>query len=250
MATDHGFDLLGAKLSDGLLIGRKRPWFLGFLTEEEQAFCADRLKYQRDALAQFWGGYEESERRVLGIFPDYGNPPLPEDYPVSALTISYRAEATLTHRDFLGAILSLGLQRDVVGDILPAKGKAVVFLRAEMSDYVLRNLAKVGRTGVKITPGVEEPLPLEREFQELSGVVASQRLDCLVAFAGRCSREKAAGMIAQGLVMLNHRQMESGSQRVKEGDILSLRGHGKFSIDKLGPPTTKGRLAVRCRKYK
>lgn len=240
--------MLSAKLRDGLALSRKRPYFLGFLDEGERAFCEDLLKRDREASFLFWGGYQEAERSLLGLFPDYLEPGT-ELFPLTPLTFSYREEDPLTHRDFLGSFMALGVERDVVGDILTGKGWCVAFVRREMEQYFCQNLRKIGRTGVRVAVGMEEPLPIRREFLELSGVVASERLDCLVAFLCRTSREKAAGLIASGMVMRNHREILSASERLSEGDVLSVRKYGKFIIDRLGPLTSKGRLSVQCRKY-
>ncbi len=240
---------MSAKLRDGVLISQKRPYFLGFLNEEEVAFCEDSLQRQRDARFLLWGGYPEAERRIAGLFPEYMEPD-GSLFPISALTFTFREEDALSHRDFLGSFMALGVERDVIGDILVDKGVCVAFVRREMESYFLQNIKKVGRTGVRGVSGFSEPLPLKREFQELSGVVASPRLDCLTAFLCRTSREKAAGMITAGLVLRNHRETLSVSERVEEGDLLSIRKQGKFIIDRLGPETAKGRLSVLCRKYK
>lgn len=242
-------ELLLAKLQDQIKISRKRPGFLGFLGEEEAAFCQDSLVREPDVQYLFWGGYEEAERKLLGLFPEYLEPD-PTLFPLAPITFLFREADPLTHRDFLGSFMALGIERDVVGDILTEKGRCVAFFRREMEPYILQNIRKIGRTGVRIVPGQEGPLPLRREFLELSGVVASQRLDCLVAFLCRTSREKAAGMVSSGLVLLNHREALSVSQRVQEADVLSIRGYGRFIIDRLGPVTAKGRLAAQCRKYK
>lgn len=239
--------LLTAKLRDGLRLAEKRPYFLGFLNERDTAFCEDFLKYERTSYL-LWGGHEEAERRILGLFPDYLEPD-PSLFPLTPLTFTFREEDTLSHRDFLGSFMGLGVERDVIGDILVGTGRCVAFVKQEMTDYFLQNIRKIGRTGVKTTIGAQQPLPLEHEFSEISGVVASQRLDCLVALLCRTGREKAAGLITSGLVMCNHREILSVSERVNEGDILSIRKQGKFIIDRLGPLTSKGRLSVKCRKY-
>ena len=128
-------------------------------------------------------------------------------------------------------------------------GRCVAFLREEMAEYFLQNIEKIGRVGVKASLSREEPLPIARTFLDMSGVVASPRLDCLVAFLCRTSREKAAGLIAAGLVSVNHREALSPSSRLQEGDKVSVRRQGKFLLDQLGPTTGKGRLVVKCRKY-
>lgn len=247
--AQEDFELLAAKLRDCIQQSSRRPCFLGFLDESQAAACMERLKGRADIRCLFWGGYEDAERVILGLFPDYLEPD-PELFPLVPLTFSYRREDTLSHRDFLGSFMALGVERSVVGDILAGEGRCVVFLRAEMQEYFCQNLRKIGRVGVRIAVGAEEPMPGGREFLEISGVVASARLDCLVALLCHTSREKAAGSIAAGAVMLNHRETLSVSERVSEGDLLSIRKHGKFIIDQLGPLTGKGRLSVKCRKYK
>lgn len=241
--------LLLAKLKDGLVLSQKRPYFLGFLDETESAFCEDFLSRSREARFLLWGGYEGAERKFLGLFPDYLEAD-PEEFPLLPLTFRFREEDSLSHRDFLGSFMALGIERSTVGDILVGKGRCVAFIRREMEGYFLQNLKKIGRVGVQVTSGAEDPLPILREFIDRSGVVASPRLDCLVAFLCGTSREKAAGLITAGMVMKNHREILSVSEHVKDGDTISVRKHGKFLIDQLGPFTAKGRLAVHCRKFK
>lgn len=240
--------LLIARMEDSLKAGRKRPSFLGFLDEAQAAFCRDYLSGRREAAPLFWGGHEDAERVILGFFPDYMEPGW-EQFPITPFAMTYRKGDRLSHRDFLGSFMALGVERSVVGDILVGEGECVAFLRREMGEYFLQNIRKIGRVGVKTSLTWEGPLPGAREFQEMSGVIASERLDCLVGFACRTSREKAAGLIAAGLVSLNHREALSVSQKVKEGDLLSVRHRGRFTIDQLGPLTSKGRLVVKCRKY-
>ena len=241
-------DLLLARIRDLIKQSQHRSDFLGFLDEAQAAVCEEHLKYEPGVRTMFWGGYEDAERRMLGAFPDYLEPDV-QDFPLTALTFSYREADKLSHRDFLGSFMGLGLQRDAVGDILVGKGRCVAFFRQEIAEYVRQNIVKIGRVGVSVLPGAQQPLPLEREFQNLSGVVASERLDCLVAFVCKLSREKATELIRAGMVMHNHRETLSVSQRVSDGDVLSVRKKGKFIIDQLGPVTSKGRLSVHCRKY-
>lgn len=241
-------DLLEAKLRDCIKRADRRPCFLGFLDESESVYCEEALQRRKGVFWLLWGGYEEAERNMLGFFPEYLEPS-PQAFPVAALTLTYRLEDRLTHRDFLGSFMALGIERSVIGDILVGEGRSVAFLRREMLSYFCENLRKIGRVGIRLSEGAEEPLPGRREFLEISGVIASERLDCMTALLCRTSREKAAGLIAAGAVMLNHRETLSVSERLAEGDLLSIRKYGKFVIDQLGPLTGKGRLSVKCRKY-
>lgn len=240
-------ELLLAKLRDSVRTAGRRPCYLGFLDESEAAFCRDFLKREPCGYL-LWGGYQGAERVMAGFFPDYMEPSA-EDFPIAALTFSCRPGDKLGHRDFLGAFMSLGIERSVLGDILVEEGRAVTFVRREMERYFLDNLQKIGRVGVKIAAGYQEPLPAVREYKDISGVIASNRLDCIAALLCRTSREKAARLIASGAVMVNHQEALGVDRRLEEQDIVSIRGHGKFILDSFGPLTGKGRLNVKCRKY-
>lgn len=242
-------ELLLRKLEDGIALSQKRPWFLGFLSEEELAECEDALKWRADVRYLAYGGYEQAQRKLLGLFPEYADPD-PAEFPLTPITFTYRTADTLTHRDFLGSFMALGVERSVIGDIVPGSGSCTAFLRSEMVDYFTQNLHKIGRVGVKITVGLEQELTVTQEFETLTGVVASERLDCIVAFLCHTGRTKAAELITAGMVAKNHREVLSVSERLSEGDTLSVRKYGKFLIDRLGPKTAKGRLAIACRKYK
>lgn len=244
---DRQRELLSAKLHDCVRAAQRRPCYLGFLDESEAAFCRDFLSGV-PAAYMMWGGYNGAERVMAGFFPDYVEPS-EDSFPLTALTLTYRAEDRLGHRDFLGAFMRLGIERSVVGDILVGEGRTVAFIRQEMSRYFIDNLQKIGRVGVKLTEGYNEPLPVIREYKDISGVVASQRLDCIAALLCRTSREKAARLITSGAVMVNHQEVLAVDRRLEEQDIISVRGHGKFILDSFGPLTGKGRLTVKCRKY-
>lgn len=244
---DNRRELLLAKLRDSARIAQRRPCYLGFLDESEAAFCRDFLR-REPAGYLLWGGYKDAERVIVGFFPDYMKPTA-DSFPLTALTFTYRAGDKLGHRDFLGAFMRLGIERSVIGDILVEEGRTVAFVRLEMERYFCDNLRKIGRVGVKVTAGYQEPLPDILEYKDISGVVASDRLDCIAALLCRTSREKAARLITSGAVMVNHQETIAVDQRLEENDVISVRGHGKFVLDSFGPFTSKGRLTVKCRKY-
>lgn len=239
---------LKARIEDALSQGERRPSFVGFLDEREAAL-AERVarSFGREGWS-FWGGYEESERKIFGVFPDYMEPD-PSYFPITAITAHFRPCDRLDHRDFLGALLGSGLQRSVVGDILPEEGRCVFFVREENAGFLLSQVEKIGRVGVKLSEGYQEPLPGGRGFLEFQGVIASPRLDCVVAAAVGQSREKASRLIEAGMVMKNHEPVLSLSEAVQEGDKLSVRGKGRYIIDRLGPVTKKGRMGIAGRKY-
>ena len=234
---------------DALALCERRgtPRFLGFF-DESQSAAARQICARSGIETLFYGGYDGAERTMLGIFPD-GNNSACEAFPISALGFSYRASATLTHRDFLGTILSCGVERDVVGDILCGNGVTVVFVERGMAGFLSSQITKVGGEGIKVIENYDGALPGERRTEPVRCSVASMRLDCIVAAAAGLSRESAASVIKCGRVSLNHREYQSVSHTVENGDILSIRGVGRFRVTGTGALTRKGRLAVVVEKY-
>ena len=240
--------LLEARLADCVRLGEKRPAFLGFLDLSERAEAEAYLRHIRAENWMFFGGWPDAERVMLGAFPDYLAPDA-SHFPLLGLTVSFRKQDTLSHRDFLGSFLAQGVVRASLGDILVEEGRAVLFVKTELAPHFLSQIEKIGRVGVRIREGFDEPLPAAHAFQPVSGVVASERLDCLVALLAGAGRERAAQMISGGFVSINHRETLSAAARVHDGDVISIRRCGRFIIDALGPKTKKGRLSIRCRKY-
>ena len=155
------------------------------------------------------------------------------------------------HRDFLGAALGLGIERDRLGDILIDGETAWLFCLPTVKQHLLLNLDKVGRWGVKTREIALADVPRqERKMKELVFSVKSPRLDAVCAGMFGLSRTTAAEAIAQGLVTLNYAACLKCDTQVKGGDILSLRGKGKGVIlDAGGTLSRKGRLFVRCGIY-
>ncbi len=140
--------LFAARVNDAADICEKaqKPKFLGFLTADE-AECARRLLNNRRCSTKFFGGYEGAERVMLGCFPDWDEI---QDFPVSAVTFTFRKSDALRHRDFLGALMALGIKRETVGDILTEEGRAVIFVTNEVKGFVLSQVEKIGSVGVKV----------------------------------------------------------------------------------------------------
>ena len=242
--------VLKAKLCDSVRLAENgaSPHFVGFL-DERQALAAQQIMahihYKNYML---YGGYDGSERVVFGAFPNFAEPDS-EKFPITAVTASFRSCDKLSHRDFLGALLANGINRETVGDILVGEGTCVLYSRSEITDFILSQTTQIGRVGVKLMPGVTGPLPQAGNFEDFSAVVASARLDCIVAATIGTSREKSSELIRTGLVMLNHEVNTSVSAAVEQGSKVSVRGKGRFVFDRLGPVTKKGRLSIAGRKY-
>ncbi len=240
---------LRSRIEDTLLLCDRRstPAFLGFLDETEQQQARQLLKGISTEHYAFWGGYDGAERCLFGCFPDYLTPQ-PEDYPLVQLAFHYRGDKTLTHRDVLGTLLSQGIKRETIGDILCTDNLAVTFLREEIVPYIREQVTKIGGVGVTVDTDYNGPLPSLRTYQPLQDTIASPRLDAIIKALIGISREKASQLILSGAVSLNHIVVTEVSDTVFEGAVVSVKGYGRFLIDQVGPPTKKGRLHLGARK--
>lgn len=223
------------------------PQFVGFLDEHQAKEAAAVLEKQPEGFLSFFGGYPGAERVMLGLFPS-----CPSDsalFPLKAVTANFPKNYSLSHRDILGTVMSLGVQRETVGDILVEQGRAVFFCRSEIAPLLLQEIDTIGGVGVKLQEGAQDPLPPLASFLVLNDTISSPRLDCIVAVLARTSRGTASELIKRELVSVNHAVARSVSLDVKENDVLSIRGYGKFRIDSIGPLTRKQRLRFSARKY-
>ena len=218
--------------------------FLGFLREEEALVALAAANKN----AFLYGGYDNAERTFLCIYPDW----LERDdieFPITALTFKYRKSDTLAHKDFLGALMSLGIKRETVGDILITEGKAVVFLASDIAGYVINELHTIGRVGVSVCRGIEGELPCASKKQTIRSTVASLRLDCVVAALCNLSRNSADELLRDGRVMLNSIITEKATKTISVGDKLTVRGYGKYVVTSTEGVTRKGRSVIVIEKY-
>lgn len=220
--------------------------FTGFL-DLRQAAVARQLSAHSEAGILFYGGYPDAERVMLGVFPPYE---MAEEanFPIIAVTARFRPEDPVGHRDLLGAFLGLGLSREAVGDLLLERGRAVCFLTPPAAELVLDELQKAGRWGLRLERGISDGLP-KRQFEALEINVSALRLDCVVAALTNLSREKAQQMIRGQLVCVDGVAVQEASRQIAPGNVLSLRGHGKYVFDWTLRTTKKDRLVLQFRKY-
>ena len=243
-------ELFAARISDLAVQTERRmsPRFTMFLDQRQAHLAEQELNRLHCGNRMFFGGYEGAVRRMLGIFPDYMAPE-PPLFPIVGLKLEYRKSETLSHRDFLGSFMALGVRREVIGDILVGNGQTVVCLYEKQFDYFTDNIKKIGRVGVTLTPCILDGITFEPKFKELTGTVASLRLDAVLAEATGLSREKASVLIRSGLVNCNYEIVQSGSRPLQPGDVFSAKGYGKFLLSGEVRPTKKGRLFITIQKY-
>lgn len=190
-----------------------------------------------------------AERKMVGFAPK-GNELKYTDFPIAALRIECRGakfNKMPTHRDFLGAVLALGIERTKVGDIIIEDDHAIVLVHRELAAYVCANLEKVGRVSVKIT---EQPLQedfeqAQKKGKEIRVTVPSLRLDAVLGSAFKLSRAEAARFIESEKVSVNWRLVTKTSYAVCEGDRITLRGQGRAHITEIAGKSKKDRIIVR-----
>ncbi len=222
-----------------------KPKFMGFLSVEESVL-ANKLLSKRNIRFKLFGGYDDAERLVLCCLPDWLED---TDFPIVPITFEFRKSDKLGHRDFLGSLMALGIKRETVGDILIGDGRAVVFVLSEISDYILSEVRKIGKIGVLVKSGYDDPLPQKSELKEFSETVASLRLDCVVSALAAVSRSIANEKINLGLVAVNSVTVVKPTKFVSDGDIVTVRGSGKYIIESTADLTKKKRTILKYKKY-
>ncbi len=243
--------VLTARFNDAVKICENKdiPKFLGFLSEDEAGYVG-LLAKKNNINVVFYGGYDNAERTYAGFFPrrlcDEDNFDL---FQISSLSFIFRKSDILTHRDFLGSLMALGIERDTIGDILVENGRAVVFLNSKIADFVKTNVTKVGRVGVSVDFGYTNPLPQKGELKEITLTVASQRIDAMVSALIGISRTSACELIESGMVVINSATVEKITTLVSSGAVISVRRYGKFNITEIGGTTKKGRIIIKASKY-
>lgn len=231
-------------------------WYVtstGFLDTHEQALADTAMKRARDVRTFLYGGYEGAERRMLVCVP--ADLPMEDSEACDGLITVLRVtkekgSRELTHRDYLGSLLGLGIDRSVSGDILVRDDGADILIVPEMAEFLINEYRQAGRTSIRA-----ERVPLsgliipEAGIQTISDTVSSTRLDSIVSSAFRLSRAKAADAIRGGIVSVDHMECLKPDARVPEGAVIVLRGKGKAVLRETGAETRKGRIRIKIDRY-
>lgn len=216
-----------------------------FLTPAEAQRITAHFSRRRDVMLTFDGGYEGAERvRAVFTNPDWGD--CGRDELFAALRIAYRQQDTLGHRDILGALMALGIERGTLGDIIAEEPPAALICLPDIAGYITQNLTKAGRAGVAVSRIALDELPARTEAMSVkTDTVASLRLDAVLCAAFGLPRGRAAEMIAAGRVSLNHEVCLQAAKEVSEGAILSVRGLGRAVLTEVGGVSRKGRIFIK-----
>ncbi len=196
------------------------------------------------------GGYELSERQMIAFIPDalcYA-----WNYPITCLKITpvhKKFAETLTHRDVLGSLMNLGIERSRLGDILLDEEVIYLFCQEKIASYLIEELTRIRHTTVKMEVVEPQELHIEPRKEMAEGIITSNRLDSIIACICKISRSQASQWIKSGKVFLNNRQTLQSAIECKPGELISVRSVGRFRfLEGLGE-TRKGRLKIRYEKY-
>ncbi len=221
-----------------------------FLNLNELNILHTTPKNEFDTVYETFGGYRDSERQMAAFLPDalyYTH-----FYPIQILKIEplqKKFAEALTHRDYLGAILNLGIERSKIGDILIMDDAARVFVHESLADFICSDLTRVRHTSVMVTVENNDSFVYSPKYEEITGNVASVRLDSVLSIAFGSSRSKLVAWIEGGKVFANGKLMTTNSYQLKEGDIISVRGMGRFKYNGILSQSRKGRYFISLYKY-
>ena len=234
--------------------------FTDFLNLNEQNILHTLPKDRLFTRISSFGGYGMAERQMAAFIPDalylrYGKSeitPAEAGYPFCAVKImplSRKFSEDLTHRDYLGAVLNLGIERSKTGDILPYGNDALIFVHQDMTELICSELIRVRHTSVRAEIVSLTEIDYTPKYEEIRGSVASVRLDSLLSVAFSSSRTKLTGLIEGARVYVNGRLVTSNGYQPCEGDVISVRGMGKFRYESQGAVTKKKRISVVVHRY-
>ena len=255
LSTSPEERLVLARAMDKLDLAQNRgvPAHTPFLSLAEQDGVARLLAACGHPGHLFWGGWEGAERKLCAFPPDWMEAEAfqtGEECPITAVTVSVPPDAKPTHRDYLGAILGLGLTREKIGDLLVGEGTCQVLLLREVEHVLLTQLDQVGRWRVRVSPcPLAELRPPEQKVKVIRDTVAALRLDAVAASGFSLSRSRMAALISSKKLTLNGRECDKPDRLVEAGDVLTCRGLGKCVLTEVSGTSKKGRIMIVMERY-
>lgn len=230
-------------------VERGRPYATNFLSAEdsEKALAFAR---KRGLCCSARGGTETCERVRLVFLPNEWFAVRTEDF-IRALRITVNDGVRYSHRDYLGSMMALGIERDTVGDILPAEGGAVVYVMPTVAEYLLLNLRTVSRTGCRVSEcGLDAETERETDAESVCVSVSSLRCDCVASALFRLSRETCAAMIERGLLRIDGEVCLKPDRRLELPARLAFKGHGMAVAEECGGVSRKGKFRLSARLFR
>lgn len=244
--------ILLANVIDRIDIAQRKniPQHTRFLDERQQELIR-RICEDMGADYLFYGGYEGAERKILLLPPSYMTHDQMKREDISLLRVCCpRAESKLTHRDFLGSLMGMGIVRESVGDILVGENSGDIVVLKEIKDFLLFELKSIGRAAATVSEIEPEDIEVpESKVRVIKDTVPSMRLDCIVGAGFSVSRDKASELIRSGRVRLQAVECTKPDKTVPEGAVISARGFGKIELTCISGMTKKGRISIEILRY-
>ena len=222
--------------------------FTYFLDERQQKLCKQVLASEKLDNYCFRGGYEGAQRQVMCLLSPCDSAETIE-FPIKCVNFSYRKADELSHRDFLGALMSLKIQRYCVGDIVVGQGSTNVFVLDSVAQLVADEVTKIGRVGVRAELFCDDSITVQVRTQEINGTVASLRADSILSLALHISREKASALIKNKGISIDHITTFKTDSLISEHQTFSVMGCGKFVLESINGVSKKDRIHVTLCKF-
>ena len=244
--------MLLAKLWDKINAGMRRNIQTNtcFLSPREQEMA--RYLFGSAEGLHYFGGHAEAERKMLIFLPDYleESALLDEDSPLVCLRAHFYEGDSPNHRDFLGALMGIGIGRETVGDICVGADFCDFFVTAEMAPFLMQNFISAGRAKLQLQtiPLSQVSVPAQ-EVKEIKDTLASLRLDSVISSGFRIGRSLASQYVNAGKAAIDGLPCEKPDKAVSEGAKISVRGLGKIRLTTIGGQTKKGRIALVIDRY-
>ena len=202
-----------------------------------------------DIKFEIFPSYENCERKVFILYPQYSE--IDENEFISGIRITNKSKfKKLSHKDYLGVLMSLGIERSKLGDIYVCDDYGDVVVHSDIADYIIYNLDKIGHNKIEAEKvNLSQVNFKEQEHEILNIITSSMRIDNIVKHLTKLSREKASFIIKSGDVKINHIPEYKVSTELKEEDILSIRRAGRFKIYKIKGTTKSGKLKIQIKHY-
>ncbi|MBO4457936.1 MAG: RNA-binding protein [Butyrivibrio sp.] len=205
-----------------------------------------------------YGGSKDAERAMVCFLPEYMDEEsflLSEKEEPTVLScvrikpVNAKFADDLNHRDYLGSVMNLGIERDQIGDIFVGDNEAYLYATCDIAEMICKELIRIRHTSVKCEEVKPSECSIEPKFEEIGGTVASERIDAILSFVYHLSRSEAQRLIEAESVFIDGRTAYSGGYDLKEGARVSVRGHGKFIYLGTENTTRKGRLFIKVKMF-
>ena len=251
--------LLIAKLADKIKEAKTKNRIVNteFLNMHEKNIIQKELNRLKEKNYIFFGGYEDASSEVLVMYPQKFSIEIVKDNMkniIKAINIKLPKEliGKYEHRNYLSAVMNQGLERNRIGDIVVHSDEAFIIVLKENSEYLkesLKNLTRFKKSKIEIIDYTNIKIK-KQEYEELRIKVSSNRVDSVVSEIVKTSRKKSEDYIDNKKVLINYEEETKYTRKIKEKDIIVIRGKGKYIVDNIGETDKKGRILIKIKKYK